>query len=526
MSVYSDLEERTQLLVQESEHNLWVRTDRLFAGLMIFQFVGGILASLFISPRTWIGLESSTHNHVWSAIVLGALISAPPVFMALRYPGTTATRHVIAACQALTSALWIHLCGGRIEAHFHIFGSLAFLAFYRDWKVLLTASLITAVDHMARGVFWPQSVFGVTTATHWRWLEHAGWVIFEDVFLFYSCVVSREEMRLGGVRQAQLECQNTLIEAEVASRTAELRAEHEERRKVEEKVDRLDAELLQAQKLEAVGQLAAGIAHEINTPTQFVGDNIRFLEGSFSDLLPLLEQSMSLTQAVQSESEELRRLAEELVEAFDQADLDFLKSEIPLGIGQSLDGIDRVRKIVQSMKDFSHPGSKGKASIDLNRAIESTATVASHEWKYVANLELDLDPELPPLVCEPGELNQVVLNILVNAAHAIEECIDKDAGEKGQIKVSTRQDGELIDLRISDNGPGIPEEIRTRIFDPFFTTKGVGRGTGQGLSIAYRVIVEKHGGALHVESEVGQGTTFILKLPLEQAAESVMDSAA
>jgi len=177
-----------------------------------------------------------------------------------------------------------------------------------------------------------------------------------------------------------------------------------------------------------------------------------------------------------------------------------------------------VSKIVQAMKEFSHPGSTEKKEIDVNRAIESTITVARNEWKYVADLIMDLDPALPPVYCLPGEFNQVILNMIINACHAITEAMQDKSGEKGTITAKTLDLGTHVKILISDTGTGIPEQIRSKIFDPFFTTKEVGRGTGQGLAISYSVIVKKHHGTISFESEVGKGTTFFIDLPVTGAA--------
>jgi len=165
------------------------------------------------------------------------------------------------------------------------------------------------------------------------------------------------------------------------------------------------------------------------------------------------------------------------------------------------------------MKEFSHPGTKEKVPLDLNHAIESTITVARNEWKYVADLDVDLDPSLPPTACQPGEFNQVILNLIVNAAHAIAEVIAKGGPAKGKIRIQTRNSEQWAEIRIQDTGSGIPEKVRSRIFDPFFTTKAIGKGTGQGLAIARSVVVDKHGGSIHFETEEGAGTTFVIRLP-------------
>lgn len=232
LSVTSDsaVTERANLLFRESRSSIYRRTDRLFACLMILQWIFGIIAALWISPQTWAGTVSQTHLHVWAAIFLGGLIAALPVALAVMRPGAALTRHVIAVSQMLTSALLIHLSGGRIETHFHVFGSLAFLACYRDWRVLVTATVIVSTEHFFRGVFYPQSVFGVLTASPWRVLEHAAWVLFEDMFLTISIKQSVSEMKLVAQHQATLEQANERVEAEVEARTRQLERQTEELR--------------------------------------------------------------------------------------------------------------------------------------------------------------------------------------------------------------------------------------------------------------------------------------------------------
>ncbi len=274
-----------------------------------------------------------------------------------------------------------------------------------------------------------------------------------------------------------------------------------------------EAQLNQAQKLESVGQLAAGIAHEINTPIQYVGDNIHFLQEAFADLLKLIDKIGQL--AASTEAREHRPgTCKEIEEARASSDVEYYRDEVPKAIGQSIDGIQRVTKIVRAMKDFSHPDIGEKVPTDINRAIETTVTVARNEWKYVAEVQLDLDSNLPLVDCIASEINQVVLNLIVNAAHAIGEKAGEGARERGLIRITTKSEGEMAEIRIQDTGTGIPESHRARVFDPFFTTKSVGRGTGQGLSIAYNVVAKKHSGTIRFETETGKGTTFIVCIPL------------
>ncbi|MBV5317975.1 MAG: PAS domain S-box protein [Desulfobulbaceae bacterium] len=275
----------------------------------------------------------------------------------------------------------------------------------------------------------------------------------------------------------------------------------------------LQQQLLQAQKLEAIGQLAAGIAHEINTPMQYVQNNVSFLEQAFNTLQHLLVE-VGRTDRAQRSGEITALLA--------TIELDFLLEEIPESIKETHDGVNRVVKIVSAMKEFSHPGGNDKVATDLNRALDSTITVCRNEWKYAAEMRTDLDPDLPLVPCFPDQLNQVVLNLIINASHAIQDHNKLDAkGDLGCITIGTRTDGSWVEIHISDTGSGIPEAIQQRIFDPFFTTKEVGRGTGQGLAIAHDIIVNKHGGFLDFTSAPGQGTTFVIRLPIISAQGKV-----
>ncbi|MGB8579721.1 MAG: MHYT domain-containing protein [Candidatus Sulfotelmatobacter sp.] len=279
----------------------------------------------------------------------------------------------------------------------------------------------------------------------------------------------------------------------------------------------LETQRRQAQKLESVGQLAAGIAHEINTPTQYIGDNIRFLKDAFQDIRTLVVSYERLLAAAKENTVSCET-EQEVSATVERADVDYLFDQIPKAIEQAAEGVTRVSTIVSAMKEFSHPDTKEKIPLDLNHAIESTITVARSEWKYVADLETEFDPTLPPISCQPGEFNQVILNLIVNAAHAIADVAGKEGSERGKIKVQTRNCQEWAEIRIQDSGSGIPEKVRARIFDPFFTTKEIGKGTGQGLAIARSVVVDKHNGTIHFETEEGKGTTFVIRLPQDGKA--------
>ena len=278
----------------------------------------------------------------------------------------------------------------------------------------------------------------------------------------------------------------------------------------------LEMQLRQAQKLESVGQLAAGIAHEINTPSQYVGDNISFLKDGFEDMLALLRKYYQLLEAAQANAV-TPELVAEVTDAIQIADLDYLMEEIPKSIEQSSEGIGHISSIVRAMKEFAHPGIEDKKLTDINKAILNTATVARNVWKYVAELNTELDPLLPLVPCLPQEFNQVILNLLVNAADAIAELGDDRGGQLGTITISTATDGPWAEIRVSDTGAGIPADIQDRIFDAFFTTKEVGKGSGQGLAISQSAIVDKHQGTITCQSQLGHGTTFVVRLPLESS---------
>jgi len=271
-------------------------------------------------------------------------------------------------------------------------------------------------------------------------------------------------------------------------------------------------ELEQSRRLEAIGQLAAGVAHEINTPTQYVSDNARFLREAFSGIMPILG---ALQKCV---AEQRSPTLEELQGLLSNSDLGYLLEEVPKAVDQSLEGLESIARIVRAMKEFSHPSGEEKVPTNLNKSLQSTIIVAANEWKYVAEIVTELAPDLPAVDCLPGEMNQVFLNLLVNAAHAVGDVMQQEPARKGRITITTRAlDGDWVEVRIRDTGCGIRPEHRANIFEQFFTTKAVGKGTGQGLAIARKVVVTKHGGTIDFETEVGAGTTFIVRIPVRAA---------
>ncbi len=303
--------------------------------------------------------------------------------------------------------------------------------------------------------------------------------------------------------------QNIALERVVSEKTRELVAQRHELQEALSSLKKAQSELMQAQKLESVGRLASGIAHEINTPIQFVNDSIHFVRDAFHDVAALVEKYRRLRACAQADPAMLA----DLDQTEQSADVDYLMENIPKALERSVEGLGRVATLVRSMKEFAHPDQRQKAPADLNRALATTLIIARNEYKYVAEVESDYG-ELPLVPCHVGELNQVFLNIIVNAAHAIESAT-KGTERQGRIRLETRHEGASVRISISDTGTGIPREIQDQIFDPFFTTKEVGKGTGQGLSIARSVVVDKHGGTLSFDSELGRGSTFHIRLPLQ-----------
>jgi signal transduction histidine kinase/ActR/RegA family two-component response regulator len=444
-------------------------SDGLFAWLMVLQWLGAILVALWLSPWTWDGDRASPHPHVWAALGLGFLLTSLPCYLAIRRPGEVMTRHVVAATQMLWSGFLIHLTGGRIETHFHIFGSLAFLAWYRDWKVLATATIVVGTDHLVRGLLWPQSVYGVPWPEFGRTMEHVGWVAFEDVFLLISIHRVLREMTRSAETLAELEESHDRVEAEVAARTLELQQQTDRLKRQTEELALVSSRAEQAN--QAKSEFLANMSHEIRTPmTAILG---------FTDLLlsqPRTVDEVRSLNTIQRNGDNLLGLINDILDL----------SKIEAG---RLD-IERVAVDVRQ----------------LTTDVLALMRVRSSEKNLDMTVEWIGDPPRAVLG-DPIRLRQVLINLVGNAIKFTEQ-----GGVRIVVRAITLRDARQgLQFDVIDTGIGIDPEIAAKLFQPFSqadtsTTRRFG-GTGLGLAICRR-LARLMGGDIEALSEPGLGSTF------------------
>lgn len=469
MRFYERLSTREREIFEKNMTHIRETNDRMFAWLFVSQWVITVGIALWFSPFTWNGTEKSIHPHVFMAVIVGGLLSSFPVWRLLSDRGAKANGYYVAIAQMCYSTLLIHITNGRIETHFHIFGSLAFLSFYRNPKVIILATLITATDHIGRGLFAPFSVYGVLEASIWRALEHAWWVLFEDVFLIRSIFMQLRSTAYVASREAALEEAINNTEKTVEERTAEL---------VESQKKVLDQQqtLINSARLSSLGEMAAGIAHEINNPlaiiTSVVADfRKKKIKGKLTD--EHLEDGMK--------------------------DID--------------QTIVRMSGIIQGLRNISRDSSRDKLEpVAIHDIMQDVLAICAQKFRN-HSVEIRYSEERfagITIPCKRVQVAQVLMNLLNNAFDAVQE-LD---GEKWIAIDYVRKDEEIT-LVVTDSGRGIPEELRAKIFLPFFTTKDVGKGTGLGLSLS-RSIIENHGGKLEIAGS-SENTKFVITLPSKAA---------
>ena len=494
--------DRSDELRRGYEQELWRHTDRLFAALLAVQWIASIGLALWLTPREWNGLQSRTNPLVWAAIILGGIIAILPIGLAIFHPGKTLTRHVIGVAQMLHSALLIHVTNGRIETHFHVFGSLAFLSFYRDWRLLVPATLVVAVDHALRGMFYPESVFGVSTASSWRWIEHAGWVIFEDICLVWACVRGARELRILAARQAELETINQRVEAEVVRQTARL-AE-------------VSAELVTTARRAGMAEIATGVLHNVgnvlnsvNVSATLVGDTLRNSEvASLKKVGGMIVAERHRLAEFITADERGRHLPEFIIDLSNCLGIEQNTMLEELSIVQK--GLDHIKHVISlqqkhaktsPVQDRVNPAEIIEAAISLQ-----SASFARHHVAIRRNFT-----DIGVVAVDKHTVMQILINLIDNAKQSVKERPEGARSIEIVLEPASSSPSSF-QIRVVDTGVGISPENLTRIFGHGFTTRDEGHGFGlHSAANAARAM----GGSLTATSNgPGLGACFTLELPL------------
>ncbi len=513
--------DRTEELFAQRRWEVCVATDRLFVLVMLLQFLGGVLIARHVSPWTWLGQTPHVDLHVWMALLLGAGISIPAIASAVYRPGHTSTRHLIGICQVAWSALLIHLSGGRIEAHFHVFGSLAFLAFYRDWRVIVSATAFVAADHFLRGMWFPQSVYGVAVASPFRWLEHLGWVVFEDIFLIISSVRAHRELKLLCQRQAQLEGANCVIEKKVETRTAQLqqanndlRHEMAERQAIEQEREELTKQLMSASRDAGMAEIATGVLHNVGNvltsvtvSCDVIAEKMRAsrIQGLARAIELLRQHEHELTQflTVDRRGQQLPKYLGQVTETLAEEQQTIFEEVECLR-----DNIEHISEIISMQQSYARIGQLVQ-QVEIPDLVRDAlrmndASLRRHDVEVVVEAD-----DVPPCYLDKHRALQILVNLVSNAKQAVSVA----RRERPMVRIRAYQlnAGEVA-IEVIDNGIGIARENLKRIFSHGFTTKP--KGHGFGLHSAANSAAEL-GGSLQAESNgLGHGAKFRLTVPI------------
>ncbi len=496
-------EQRAEELYRQRRREIYCATDRMFAKLLVCEFLAGLVVAVTVSPYTWTGAYNRPHVHLAAALFIGGALLVFPLYLVRHRPGEPVTRYAVALAQMGYSSLFIHLSGGRIETHFHIFGSLAFLAFYRDWKVLVPATALVAVDHLIRGIYFPISVFGVAAASPWRWLEHAAWVIFEVSFLTRACLFSNREMWQLANQQSLLEASHEDLEHRVAERTADLRMEISQRERVEQEMRELSHRAGMAEVATGVLHNVGNALNSVRVSASAVHNRVRGLriEG-LSRALDMLEEHSSDIPGFLSKDVRGRRLPVYLKGVL--AEFATVQTDILAELSRVDEGLEHVNQVVRSQQSYA--GVSGTPERIAPRLLcREALNLCSGQLRGV-DVEMDLNLG-PDIVAERHKILQVLVNLLTNAAQAVGEI---PSGER-RISVRTVSGAGEVRMTVEDNGRGVPPEHAERIFEMGFTTRSDGHGFGLHHSA---LLAYESGGRLLLEKpQPGRGAVFTLELP-------------
>ncbi len=519
---------RAQELFERDLRQVHTDTDRLFSWLLLAQWIAGIACALWLTPLAWAGDQSSVHPHVLAAVFLGGVITSLPFVLARTHPGAPITRHLIAAAQMLWAALLIDLTGGRLETHFHVFGSLAFIAFYRDWRVLATATAVVAVDHAVRGWFWPRSVFGPGAVAGWRWVEHAGWVLFEDAFLIPACLRGLAEMRKIAERTALLEDGKAHTELEVIERTRELTAANHSLAQNEAALrtanndlhaasaqhKALHEKLVVASRMAGMAEVATGVLHNVGNVLNTVNVSARVLADrlhnsevpSLARAAGMIRDNRAALGSFLETDDRGRHIPSFIVEVSEclVQDQRELESEVEAIIA----GVEHIKQVVCMQQEHAKHKSQFEP-VNLAEVVESALrlqqeSLSRHGVEVVRSIE-----HVPAVPADKHRVLQILINLITNARQAMENSPHR----RLTVTVAHRTvDGApFVCIDIADSGVGIPAENLTRIFQHGFTTRSEGHGFGlHSAAVAAQAL----GGSLTpVSGGPGLGSTFTLSLP-------------